>query len=166
MSTSAPIASKEEQIAEIADDFASVTVTKIITPCGTRIEISASNTGHSIRLDPLELESLTWQTPDSFLELLGPDVPGEAKRLIQEVAAEDSTQETDPVLVSNEFARIEVTTGRFRGVDVLHLNSPKLGYSNIIAPIVLEALTRQDSELFSEYLETPFGPKGEAGHDH
>ncbi len=55
----------------IANEFAFVTVDKIYTRNGERLEIASPRLGFRIQLDPLELESLSWQTKESlsgFLE--------------------------------------------------------------------------------------------------
>lgn len=63
----------------IANEFAVVHLTKILTRNGCRLEIKSPRLGYVISLDPLELDSLTWQTPDTFAEFLrtpygpGPD---------------------------------------------------------------------------------------------
>lgn len=51
---------------EIANEFALARVRKVHTGKGVRLEISATNQERKILLDPLELESLTWQTPETF----------------------------------------------------------------------------------------------------
>lgn len=55
---------------EIANEFATVLVRKVMTRNGVRLEIRSPKLGTAIRLDPLELESLTWQTHDTFARLL------------------------------------------------------------------------------------------------
>lgn len=54
----------------IANEFAVVRVTRILTRNGCRLEIESPRLGYVISLDPLELDSLTWQTPDTFAEFL------------------------------------------------------------------------------------------------
>jgi hypothetical protein len=56
---------RSEDIA-IANEFAQVTVCKVLTRNGERLEIRSPKLGRGIRLDPLELESLTWQTTETF----------------------------------------------------------------------------------------------------
>jgi hypothetical protein len=67
---------------ELANEYASVQVRKVYTRNGVRLEIVAPQLGRGIRLCPLELESLTWQTHDTFSEFLrtpfGPE--GEVER--------------------------------------------------------------------------------------
>lgn len=43
---------------------------KVWTRNGERLEIVAPRLGKHIRLDPLELESLTWQTTETFSKFL------------------------------------------------------------------------------------------------
>jgi hypothetical protein len=54
----------------ISNEFTSVRVRKERTRNGERLEIVSSKLGSAIRLDSLELESLTWQTPAAFSRLL------------------------------------------------------------------------------------------------
>ena len=166
MSATSTITPKQELVAEITGEDATVAISKIITPCGTRIEISAPDTGNGIRLDPLELESLTWQSPESLREILGTDVSTEVKALIQESSTGAVTGGGETIQVGNEFADVEVRKKEVNGTEVLNIVSPKLNYSTNIPAVVLHALTAHDATLFSQFLETPFGPKGEAGHEH
>lgn len=46
----------------ITNEFTSVRVRKILTGNGERLEIESLRLPHSIRLDALVLESLTWRT--------------------------------------------------------------------------------------------------------
>jgi hypothetical protein len=55
---------------EIGNEFAFVRVCKVWTRNGERLEIHAPKLGYRIRLDPIELESITWQTPDTFSQFL------------------------------------------------------------------------------------------------
>jgi hypothetical protein len=61
----------------IANEFAIVTIQKVLTRNGERLEISAPKLHRRILLDPVELESLSWQTHDTFSRMLetpfGPD---------------------------------------------------------------------------------------------
>lgn len=54
----------------LSNEFATVVVRKIDTRNGQRIEIESPKLSRSIRLDPLELESLTWQEHGVFSEML------------------------------------------------------------------------------------------------
>jgi hypothetical protein len=64
-------------VIELGNEFASVVVRKVRTRNGERLLISAPKRDTGILLCPLELESLTWQTPETFSTFLaepfGPD---------------------------------------------------------------------------------------------
>ena len=60
----------EDGYIEIANEFALARVRKVRTRNGERLEISAPKQESKILLDPLQLESLTWQTPETFAEFL------------------------------------------------------------------------------------------------
>lgn len=51
---------------QISNEFADIRVRKVYTRNGQRLEIEASRRGYRILLDAVELESLTWQTAETF----------------------------------------------------------------------------------------------------
>jgi hypothetical protein len=51
---------------ELANEYTLVTVRKVHTRNGVRLEIIAPRLGRGIRLCPIELETLTWQTHETF----------------------------------------------------------------------------------------------------
>ena len=55
---------------EIANEFAFVRVRKVLTRNGERLEIAAPKLGYVIRLDAIELESISWQTSETFARFL------------------------------------------------------------------------------------------------
>jgi hypothetical protein len=55
---------------ELTNEFATVRVRRVYTRNGVRLEISSPRLGRAIRLDPLSLESLTWQSHEVFSEFL------------------------------------------------------------------------------------------------
>ena len=59
-----------EPVIKVTNEFATVTVKKVRTRNGTRLEISSPRLGYRIQLDALALESLTWQTMDTFTRFL------------------------------------------------------------------------------------------------
>ncbi len=69
----------------ISNEFTTVMVRKELTRNGERLHIWSPKLGHSILVDPLELESLTWQDATHFSRLLetpyGPDDTGEGRAL-------------------------------------------------------------------------------------
>lgn len=56
----------DEPTTVIANEFAEVLVRRVHTRNGVRLEIRSPRMDTSIRLDALELESLTWQDPEVF----------------------------------------------------------------------------------------------------
>ena len=62
---------------ELMNEFALVRVRKVSTGNGMRLEIESPRLGRSVRLDALALESLTWQSSETFSRFLehpfGPD---------------------------------------------------------------------------------------------
>ncbi len=59
-----------EPVIEISNEFTTVSVQKVDTRNGVRLEISSPRLGYRIQLDALALESLTWQTPETFSRFL------------------------------------------------------------------------------------------------
>lgn len=55
---------------ELANEFAVVEVRRVDTHNGVRLEIVSPRLGRGIRLDPLELETLTWQPHETFTKFL------------------------------------------------------------------------------------------------
>jgi hypothetical protein len=59
-----------ETVIEVGNEFALVSVRKVRTRHGARLEITSPRLGHRIQLDALALESLTWQPMDTFSRFL------------------------------------------------------------------------------------------------
>ncbi|MBO0865381.1 MAG: dihydrodiol dehydrogenase [Mycobacterium sp.] len=55
----------------IANEFTEVVVRRVDTRNGSRLLITAPKSGRSISLDALEVEALTWQTPDTLAAMVG-----------------------------------------------------------------------------------------------
>ncbi len=66
-------------------------------------------------------------------------------------------------IVSNEFAMVSIRKVNTRNGVRLEIRSPKLGYQILLDPLELESITWQDKEVFSRFLETPFGARGPHG---
>lgn len=124
-----------------------VSVSGLRTPKGERLEIAAEE---RLRIDALGLESLTWQGPEVFSELLG-----------REYAVPDANSVADEparaVTVSNEYARVEVKK-LVGDEEYLEVAAPKKRQHVRLDAECLSALAAQDHELFSRFLETPHGP--------
>jgi hypothetical protein len=60
----------DDEPVELANEYATVQVRRVHTGNGVRLEIVSPKLGRGIRLCPLELEALTWQTHETFSEFL------------------------------------------------------------------------------------------------
>ncbi len=65
-----PDATPESDWVTVANEFTTARVRKVRTRNGERLEVHSTKLGTSILLDPLELESLPWQTADTFSRML------------------------------------------------------------------------------------------------
>jgi hypothetical protein len=134
-----------------AHDGAEVVLSKIRTPNGMRLEIVYPESGDAIRLDALELESLSWQEPGTIRSLAGSDPT--ATEGLPAVSDREELFE-----VTNEFSQVtlyRVETDEYTGLEI---ESPKLGYVNRFGPAELVWIAEQTVETFSDFLETPYGP--------
>ncbi|MFF4259922.1 dihydrodiol dehydrogenase [Streptomyces sp. NPDC001663] len=64
---------------QISNEFADIRVRKVYTRNGERLEIHAPRRGYRILLDAVELESLTWQTAETFSGFLRASVGQDAE---------------------------------------------------------------------------------------
>jgi hypothetical protein len=157
---------EKRETAALSDGLTTVELRKIFTPAGERLELEAPNVGRSIRLDAMELESLSWQEPETFIGFLAQELPGlpedtEARaEFIREAAAEENgdADVKKAVTVTNEFAEAAVRALETDAGDRLEIEAPKLGYRTRLTPTGLETVTWQTTETFTEFLEKPFGP--------
>ena len=147
----------EDEYTEISNESALALVRKVRTRNGVRLEIYAPESDKRVYLDPLLLESLAWQTPQTFSDTL--EDPPEAKRT-REVEGAQVETEDEYTELNNEFAYTLVRKVRIRGGARLEIHSPKLGYRIYLDPPLLESLTRQTTATFSKFLEEPYGPRG------
>lgn len=147
---------------EIGGRNASVVLRKVLTPKGERLAISSTDLGTEVFLDALNLESVTWQGPQTFADLARDaelplpeqDVTGSVYPASQESSAGEAT-----LTIGNEYTRVAVTIVESdAGASVL-LTSENLGYAIRLGPPALAALTTSSNERFDGFLSTPFGPE-------
>lgn len=69
-----------------------------------------------------------------------------------------SNNETKCFTLSNEFAAVEIRKVTSRNGMRLEIYSPALGYKIQLDPLELESLTWQNKDIFTKFLENPFGP--------
>ncbi len=147
----------DDEYTEISNESAIALVRKIRTGNGVRLEIHSPETDRRVYLDPLLLESLAWQTPETFSSTL--EDPPEAAST-KEVEGTQVETENEYTEFANEFAQTLVRKVRVRGGARLEIHSPKLDYRIYLDPPLLESLTWQTTATFSKFLEEPYGPRG------
>lgn len=64
------MSSGESAEIRIANEYAEVLVHKVMTRNGARLRIRDVRSEREVLLCPLELEALTWQTPEAFSVML------------------------------------------------------------------------------------------------
>ena len=146
----------EGEYTELSNESAIALVRKVRTRNGVRLEIYSPEVDQRVYLDPLLLESLAWQTPETFSDIL--EDPHELTDLEEEEGEVD--EETEYTEFANEFAFTLVRKGRTRKGARLEIISPKLGYQTYLDAPLLESLTWQTPGTFSKFLEEPYGPRG------
>lgn len=70
-----------------------------------------------------------------------------------------SEEREDSITISNEFTSVTVRKVTTRNGARLEISSPSLGFTILLDPMELESLTWQNKEVFTKFLETPFGPE-------
>jgi hypothetical protein len=147
----------EDEYTEISNESAIVLVRRIHTRNGVRLEIHSPEQDRQVYLDPLILESLAWQTPQTFSNTLEDPPEAASTKEVEEAQVETENEYTE---LSNEFAYTLVRKVHIRGGARLEIHSPKLDYRIYLDPPLLESLTWQTPQTFSKFLEEPYGPRG------
>ena len=145
----------EDEYATIKNESATALVRKVRTRNGVRLEIYAPKVDKRVYLDPLLIESLAWQTPETFSNILA-NPPKLADDDWEEEIEDTETEYTE---FTNEFAFTlvrKVGTGNEARLEII---SPKLGYQTYLDAPLLESLTWQSPQTFSKFLEEPYGPR-------
>lgn len=126
---------------------------KVETGKGTRLEVRSTTSSESVRIDPLGLESLSWQDIESEVSSDNADVQASDAGITAYSFGEPVSLPHDMQL-RNEYALVDVSI-EDRSVEI---TAPKLGYSIQLTLRELEWLAHQDQNIFSTFLEHPFGP--------
>jgi hypothetical protein len=147
----------EDKYTEISNKNAVVLVRKVRTRNGVRLEIYSPETDRRVYLDPLLIESLSWQTAETFSDTLQ-DPPENSHT--EEVEERRVSGEEEYTEFTNEFAYTLVRKVRVGDDARLEILSPKLDYQTYLDASLLESLTWQTTATFSRFLEEPYGPRG------
>ena len=145
-----------DEYTEISNDTAIVLVRKIRTGNGVRLEIHAPEKDRRVYLDPLNIESLAWQTPQTFSDTLEDPPENTNVQITDSAEVEPETEYTE---FANEFAYTIVRKVRVRDGARLEIFAPKLGYQILLDPPLLESLTWQTPSTLSKFIEEPYGPR-------
>lgn len=146
----------EDDYTEISNESAIALVRKIRTRNGVRLEIYSPEMDRRVYLDPLLIESLAWQTPETFSNTLEDPPESTSTKDVEEAQVETENEYTE---FTNEFAYTLVRKVRIRGGARLEILSPKLDYQTYLDAPLLESLTWQTTATFSRFLEEPYGPR-------
>lgn len=146
-----------DEYTEISNDAAIVRVRKVRTGNGVRLEIHVPEKDRRVYLDPLNIESLAWQTPQTFSDTL--EAPPDTTN-IQSTDGAKIEPEAEYTEFANEFAYTLVRKVRVGGGARLEIFAPKLGYQILLDPPLLESLTWQTPDTLSKLIEEPYGPRG------
>jgi hypothetical protein len=130
-----------------------VQLEKVATRMGDRLEVRSTRSGESVRIDALALEALSWQEFDEVL----PSENSVSQSSDHRISAYSNGEEVSlphEMQFRNEYALADVTVKN----DEVKVASPKIGFYIPLPYEMLEWLSNQNSDIFSEFLENPFGP--------
>jgi hypothetical protein len=147
----------EDKYTEISNKNAVALVRKVRTRNGVRLEIYSPETDRRVYLDPLLIESLAWQTPETFSDTLQDPPENSDTAEVEERRVSGEEEYTE---FTNEFAYTLVRKVRVGDDARLEILSPKLDYQTYLDASLLESLTWQTTATFSKFLEEPYGPRG------
>jgi hypothetical protein len=147
----------EDKYTEISNKNAVVLVRKVRTRNGVRLEIYSPETDRRVYLDPLLIESLSWQTAETFSDTLQDPPENSHTEEVEERRVSGGEEYTE---FTNEFAYTLVRKVRVGDDARLEILSPKLDYQTYLDASLLESLTWQTTATFSRFLEEPYGPRG------
>jgi hypothetical protein len=147
----------EDKYTEISNKNAVVLVRKVRTRNGVRLEVYSPETDRRVYLDPLLIESLSWQTAETFSNTLQDPPENSHTEEVEERRVSGGEEYTE---FTNEFAYTLVRKVRVGDDARLEILSPKLDYQTYLDASLLESLTWQTTATFSRFLEEPYGPRG------
>jgi hypothetical protein len=135
----------------VTDGDVAVVLSKIHTPKGERLEIADPDSERTVRLDAIQIESLSWQDQAFFAGLVA-----ESSVPAAETSAEGPAPDGERIRIANEYAEAQVLVSRAGGAAVIQ--SEPLHHDCAVGPRHLAALLEVDHTLFSELLAQPYGP--------
>lgn len=139
---------------DVSTPARTVTVRKLKTRKGERVEFESPTDGSLLSVDALGLESLAWQEWDVFSSYLSEEYDLEPL----EVEDEDVTCDLEFEL-TNEYAHVVLRRLQSSERAVLEIRAPKKREHIQIDADGLAGLAGQDHTVFSGFLEQPHGPE-------
>jgi len=134
-------------------------VRKLLTPRGQLVEMESvqdkAGSSSQIRVDALGLESLSWQTEADLVDRLNCSLPSDWDGK-SEIKSTVSSFE-----ISNEYADVAISKIATTNGDAFVVRAPVKRTELRLHPAMVHELTACETDLFSEFLETPHGP-----HEH
>ncbi|RQG86954.1 hypothetical protein EA462_14955 [Natrarchaeobius halalkaliphilus] len=141
-----------EPLVRLTERGISISVRRIETPRGERLEFDVEDTDTAIRLDAIALECLTWQSEDSFLE----SVPVEARTAPSDDCVVERGQpagsRTELTRITNEFCQIRVSRLVTDEREWLEIEAPKLGAAIALNAGAVRSVTHLDQRAFTALL--------------
>lgn len=154
----------------IEDGDLSVSLTKIFTPNGQRLEIAAPAIDQQIRIDAVEVEAISWQERETILAFLQEGENHGMRNVESKIQEIQETLDggnlevhgaTEPIEITNEYAEGHVRKLETNAGEYAEIAAPKLDYRIRITPAELASITWQTQETFTSLLENPYGPLSE-----
>ncbi|MHC3437432.1 hypothetical protein ACYJ1Y_04850 [Natrialbaceae archaeon A-gly3] len=139
---------------DVSSPERTVTVRKLKTRKGERVEFESPVDESTLSVDALGLESLAWQELDVFAAYLSSEYD-------LEPLEEDATEVVCDVEfeLMNEYAYVRVRRLQSSERATLEIHAPKKRERVQIDPDGLWGLAQQNHTIFSEFLEQPHGPE-------
>jgi hypothetical protein len=144
----------------LEDENKEVRVEKRYTRKGERLHVR-SQTGDSISLDALLLESVSWQGHDGPLAgMIDTDVDAGVDDLTSADRPDPQDDVGAPITVTNEFAEVRIRKVATSLGDRLQIAAPKMDFDVLLHASSLAQLAALDTdETLTQLLETPYGPE-------
>jgi hypothetical protein len=150
----------EEPKWTIRTDDDHVTVRKLFTKNGERVAIEHGN--EATHLDPLALQSVSWQQIEDIQKLVGYNDPNGSKSQ----TTDDIEPESDSFRLANEFAIVDLQKVSSGANELVKIHSPRFNDTIYLGVAELVGLLKQEPETFYQFLEHPFGPpRADRVHD-
>lgn len=125
---------------------------------GERVKIVCLHSGDYIYLDPLELESITWQHPNDLDSSYDDSLDTTDTSNLEYGRNRSDSSESESIIIKNEFTEVHILS---LDKDKVNIESPKLGYSIVLGPGHIQSIAKLRTDDFSSLLSNPFGPENE-----